>query len=76
MVDEEVKTLRNYLRHRAAELILDDEMLFLAKNGTPLNVSSVKAIVAKYVRTAGSENGSSVHIRCDIRSGHIRRTST
>ena len=36
LVDEEVKALRNYLRHRATELILDDDTLFLAKNGTSL----------------------------------------
>ena len=50
LADEEVKALRNYLRYRATELILDDETLFLAKNGNSLNVSSVKAIVAKYVK--------------------------
>ena len=53
LVEEEVKALRNYLRFRATELILDDDTLFLAKNGTSLNVSSVKAIVAKYVKKAG-----------------------
>ncbi|MBV9251591.1 MAG: site-specific integrase, partial [Acetobacteraceae bacterium] len=37
LVDEEVKALRNYIRHRATELILDDDILFLAKNGTSLN---------------------------------------
>ena len=60
LVDEEVKALRNYL-HRATELILDDEVLFLAKNGTSLNVSSVKAIVAKYVKKAGIRKRVSVH---------------
>src|SRR5215471_15286031 len=33
-----VKALRNYLRYRNTELIEDDEILFLAKNGTSLNV--------------------------------------
>jgi integrase/recombinase XerD len=61
LVDEEVKALRNYLRHRATELILDDNTLFLAKNGTSLNVSSVKAIVAKYVKKAGIRKRVSVH---------------
>jgi integrase/recombinase XerC len=61
LVDEEVKALRNYLRHRATELILDDDTLFLAKNGTSLNVSSVKAIVAKYVKKAGIRKRVSVH---------------
>jgi integrase/recombinase XerC len=61
LVDEEVKALRNYLRYRASELILDDETLFLAKNGTSLNVSSVKAIVAKYVKKAGIRKRVSVH---------------
>jgi site-specific recombinase XerD len=61
LVDEEVKALRNYLRHRATELILDDDTLFLAKNDTSLNVSSVKAIVAKYVKKAGIRKKVSVH---------------
>ena len=61
LVDEEVKALRNYLRYRATELILDDDTLFLAKNGTSLNVSSVKAIVAKYVKKAGIRKRVSVH---------------
>ena len=61
LVDEEVKALRNYLHYRATELILDDDILFLAKNGTSLNVSSVKAIVAKYVKKAGIRKRVSVH---------------
>lgn len=61
LVDEEVKALRNYTRYRATELILDDDTLFLAKNGTSLNVSSVKAIVAKYVKKAGIRKRVSVH---------------
>jgi site-specific recombinase XerD len=61
VVEDEVKALRNYLRHRASELILDDEILFLAKNGTSLNVSSVKYIVAKYVKRAGIRKRVSVH---------------
>ena len=61
LVDEEVKALRNYPRHRATELILDDDTLFLAKNGTSLNVSSVKAIVAKYVKKAGIRKRVGVH---------------
>jgi site-specific recombinase XerD len=61
LVDEEVKALRNYLRYRATELIVDDDTLFLAKNGTSLNVSSVKAIVAKYVKKAGIRKRVSVH---------------
>jgi site-specific recombinase XerD len=61
LVDEEVKALRNYTRHRATELILDDDTLFLAKNGTSLNVSSVKAIVAKYVKKAGIRKKVGVH---------------
>jgi len=61
LVDDEVKALRNYIRYRATELILDDDILFLAKNGTSLNVSSVKAIVAKYVKKAGIRKRVSVH---------------
>jgi integrase len=61
LVDGEVKALRNYVRHRATELILDEDILFLAKNGTSLNVSSVKAIVAKYVKRAGIRTRVGVH---------------
>src|SRR3954447_6731926 len=61
LVDDEVKALRNYLRYRATELILDDDILFLAKNGTSLNVSSVKVIVTKYVKKAGIRKRVSVH---------------
>jgi integrase/recombinase XerD len=75
LVDEEVKALRNYLRYRATELVLDDETLFLAKNGTSLNVSSVKAVVAKYVKKAGIRNGWA-SIRFATRSAPTRRIST
>jgi integrase/recombinase XerC len=61
LVDEVVKALRNYLRYRNIQLVLDDEILFLAKNGTSLNVSSVKYIVAKYVKKAGIRKKVSVH---------------
>jgi integrase/recombinase XerC len=61
LVDEAVKALRNYLRYRNTELILDDETFFLAKNGTSLNVSSVKYLVAKYVKKAGIRKKVSVH---------------
>ena len=61
LVDEVVKALRNYLRYRNTQLVLDDEILFLAKNGTSLNVSSVKYIVAKYVKKAGIRKKVSVH---------------
>jgi site-specific recombinase XerD len=61
LVDDEVKALRNYIRYRATELILDDDILFLAKNGTSLNISSVKAIVAKYVKKVGIRKRVSVH---------------
>ena len=53
LVDEAVKALRNYLRYRNTELIVDDETFFLAKNGTSMNVSTVKYLVAKYVKKAG-----------------------
>jgi site-specific recombinase XerD len=61
LVDEEMKTLRNYLRYRASQLVLDDEIFFLAKNGTSLNVSTVKYIIAKYVKKAGIRKKVSVH---------------
>ena len=40
---------------------VDDDICFLAKNGTSLNVSSVKYIVAKYVKKAGIRKKVSVH---------------
>jgi integrase/recombinase XerC len=61
LVDEAVKALRNYVRYRNTELIVDDETFFLAKNGTSLNVSTVKYIVAKYVKKAGIRKKVSVH---------------
>jgi integrase/recombinase XerC len=61
LVDEAVKALRNYVRYRNTELILDDETFFLAKNGTSLNVSTVKYLVAKYVKKAGIRKKVSVH---------------
>ena len=61
LVDNVVKALRNYLRYRNTELIEDDEILFLAKNGTSLNVSTVKYTVAKYVKKAGIRKKVSVH---------------
>ena len=61
LVDEAVKALRNYARYRNTELILDDDMFFLAKNGTSMNVSTVKYLVAKYVKKAGIRKQVSVH---------------
>jgi site-specific recombinase XerD len=61
LVDEVAKALHNYLRYRNTQLVLDDEVLFLAKNGTSLNVSSIKYIVAKYVKKAGIRKKVSVH---------------
>jgi integrase/recombinase XerC len=61
LVDDAVKALRNYLRYRNTELIVDDEIFFLAKNGTSLNVSTVKYTVAKYVKKAGIRKKVSVH---------------
>lgn len=61
LVDEEVKALCNYIRYRSTQLVLDDEVFSLAKNGTSLNVSSIKYIVAKYVKKAGIRKKVSVH---------------
>jgi integrase/recombinase XerC len=61
LVDEAVKALRNYYRYRTTQLILDDAIFFLAKNGTSLNVSTVKYTVAKYVKKAGIRKKVSVH---------------
>ena len=43
------------------QLVLDDEIFFLAKNGTSLNVSTVKYTVAKYVKKAGIRKRVGVH---------------
>jgi integrase/recombinase XerD len=61
LVDEEVKALRNYLRFRNSQLVFDDDILFLVKNGTSLNVSTVKYTVAKYVKKAGIRKRVGVH---------------
>jgi integrase/recombinase XerC len=61
LVDDVVKALRNYLRYRNTQVILDDDIFFLAKNGTSLNVSTVKYTVAKYVKKAGIRKKVSVH---------------
>ena len=61
LVDDVIKALRNYLRYRNTELILDDDTFFLAKNGTSLAVSTVKYLVAKYVKKAGIRKKVSVH---------------
>jgi integrase/recombinase XerC len=61
LVDDVLKALRNYLRYRNTELILDDDTFFLAKNGTSLAVSTVKYLVAKYVKKAGIRKKVSVH---------------
>jgi integrase/recombinase XerC len=56
LVDDAVKALRNYMRYRNTQLILDDEILFLAKNGTSLNVSTVKYTVAALVPFAADQS--------------------
>jgi integrase/recombinase XerD len=54
LVDEVVKALRNYLRYRNTQLVLDDDIFFLAKNATSLNISSVKYIVPSMSRSGDS----------------------
>jgi site-specific recombinase XerD len=61
LVDDVLKALRNYVRYRNTELIVDDDTFFLAKNGTSMNVSTVKYTVAKYVKKAGIRKKVSVH---------------
>jgi hypothetical protein len=56
-----IQALRNYARYRNTELILDDDTFFLAKNGTSMSVSTVKYLVAKYVKQAEIRNKVSVH---------------
>jgi site-specific recombinase XerD len=61
LVDDAVKALRNYMRYRNTQLIVEDEVFFLAKNGMSLSVSTVKYLVAKYVKKAGIRTKVSVH---------------
>jgi integrase/recombinase XerC len=61
LVDDAVKALRNYMRYRTTQLIVDTDIFFLAKNGTSLNVSTVKYTVAKYIKRAGIRKKVSVH---------------
>jgi len=61
LVDDVRKALRNYLRYRTTQLILDDDIFFLAKNGMSLAVSTVKYLVAKYVKKAGIRKKASIH---------------
>ena len=56
LVDDAVKALRNYVRFRNTQLIVDDEIFFLAKNGTSLNVSTVKYTVAALVPFAADQS--------------------
>ena len=74
LVDEAVKAFRNYKRYRNTDLILDDEIFFLAKNGTSLCVSSVKYLVAKYVKQAGIRK--SVCIPSSTPLGPTKRINT
>jgi integrase/recombinase XerC len=61
LVDDAVKALRNYMRYRNTQLTVDDDILFLAKNGTSMNVSTVKYTVTKYVKRAGIRKKTGVH---------------
>lgn len=59
--NQSYNALKRYLRFRDTELILHDDIFFLAKNGTSINVSVIKHMVQKYVKKAGIKKKISVH---------------
>ncbi len=59
--DQATKALKNYLYYRRSQLVLDEETLFLAKNGTSLDVRTVRYTVHKYINKAGIRKKASVH---------------
>lgn len=60
--DQAVKALKGYIQTRnRQDDVIDHHILFLAKNGTSLDVRSVRYIVHKYVEKAGIRKKASVH---------------
>ncbi len=63
--DQVIKALKTYLQSRKTNLatsyIIDEDTLFLAKNGTSLDVRTVRYLVNKYVKKAGIRKKASVH---------------
>lgn len=60
--DQTIAAIKRYLKFRATELlIIDDEYVFLAKNGTTMNVRTVRHMVTKYMKQAGVKKQASVH---------------
>jgi site-specific recombinase XerD len=48
-----IKALQQYLSVREDQLVLDEEILFLARNGTSLNERTIRKLVKKYYDKAG-----------------------
>jgi integrase/recombinase XerD len=61
LTEPAVKALMEYLTIRATQDIIDQEILFIAKNGTSLDVRTVRHLVKKYVKDAGIRKQVNVH---------------
>jgi len=60
--DQALKALKAYLKARnARDDIKDSDVLFLAKNGTSLDVRTIRWTVQKYIKKAGIRKKTSVH---------------
>jgi site-specific recombinase XerD len=75
LVDEEVKALRNYLRFRATELILDDDTLFSPKTARPSTSHRSRRLSPSTSRRPASAKGSA-STPCVTPSEPTRQTST
>jgi site-specific recombinase XerD len=61
LTEQTVKALQEYLTIRATWDIIDQDILFIAKNGTSMDVRTVRHLVHKYVTDAGIKKQASVH---------------
>src|SRR4051794_32551246 len=50
---QSLKALQQYLAVREDQLVLDEEILFLARNGTSMNERTIRKLVRKYYDKAG-----------------------
>ncbi len=61
LTDQTIKALQDYLTIRATLDIVDKDIVFIAKNGTSMDVRTVRHLVKKYVKDAGIKKQVSVH---------------
>ena len=59
--EQALKAIKDYKKERAGELIIEEDVFFLAKNGTSLDQRTVRYIVHKYLEQAGVKKKASVH---------------